>query len=273
MGNKSSQPLPVIKMPEIKIPEIKMPVIPSPQDIINGIGNTFDGAVKDIGNTVGGIEKDIGNTVDGAVKGIGDTFDCPKKYKELLLKHSILGKDYTDISNKLINCENNHTNISNKLINCENNHTKASENLNKIKKTINLTRNKIKKKINLKKNKIKKKINELSNESFINYKILEHITDPGDEIVNDVTELTDVIDSNIKNVIKINKEVENIQSKINNIDNDKIELKSKNITRARMIQIMQENNIYKQKVIYSLISLIFFILILIIFINYFIKKK
>jgi len=262
MGNKSSQPLPVIKMPEIKIPEIKMPVIPSPQDIINGIGNTFDGAVKDIGNTVGGIEKDIGNTVDGAVKGIGDTFDCPKKYKELLLKHSILGKDYTDISNKLINCENNHTNISNKLINCENNHTKASENLNKIKKTINLTRNKI-----------KKKINELSNESFINYKILEHITDPGDEIVNDVTELTDVIDSNIKNVIKINKEVENIQSKINNIDNDKIELKSKNITRARMIQIMQENNIYKQKVIYSLISLIFFILILIIFINYFIKKK
>lgn len=36
-------------------------------------------------------------------------------------------------------------------------------------------------------------------------------------------------------------------------------------TRARMIQVMQENNIYKQKVIYTFVSVIFLMLVLIVF--------
>ena len=49
------------------------------------------------------------------------------------------------------------------------------------------------------------------------------------------------------------------------IENDNKILDTNIQTRARMIEVMQQNNIYKQKVIYCFISLIFFLFILIVF--------
>ena len=55
---------------------------------------------------------------------------------------------------------------------------------------------------------------------------------------------------------------------------DTTKLQNKVLSLSRMLQVIQENNAYKQKVIYTLISLIFLVLILIVFIYvYFSKNK
>lgn len=45
------------------------------------------------------------------------------------------------------------------------------------------------------------------------------------------------------------------------------------LSLSRMLQVLQENNIYKQKVIYTLISLIFLVLIIIVFIYVYYSKN
>ena len=45
------------------------------------------------------------------------------------------------------------------------------------------------------------------------------------------------------------------------------------ITRTRMLQIAEENNIYKQKILFTLVALIFTFIILMIFIYSYFSKK
>ena len=77
-----------------------------------------------------------------------------------------------------------------------------------------------------------------------------------------------------------NTQISNINAQLiqkrkrNNIQQNAINQKKNLITtRARMLQIAEENNIYKQKILFTLVGLIFTFIILMIFIyNYFSKK-
>jgi hypothetical protein len=60
----------------------------------------------------------------------------------------------------------------------------------------------------------------------------------------------------------------------NNIQNNSIDMKQDLIyTRGRMLQIAEENNIYKQKILFMLIALIFTLIIIMIFIYGYYSKK
>lgn len=62
--------------------------------------------------------------------------------------------------------------------------------------------------------------------------------------------------------------------KRNNIQLNAIDEKKNLITtRARMLQIAEENNIYKQKILFTLVALIFTFIILMIFIYSYFSKK
>ena len=62
--------------------------------------------------------------------------------------------------------------------------------------------------------------------------------------------------------------------KRNNIQLNAIDEKKNLITtRERMLQIAQENNIYKQKILFTLVALIFTFIILMIFIYSYFSKK
>jgi hypothetical protein len=62
--------------------------------------------------------------------------------------------------------------------------------------------------------------------------------------------------------------------KRNNIQNNAIDQKRALVeTRARMLQIAEENNIYKQKILFTLVALIFTFLIVMIFIYGYFSKK
>lgn len=62
--------------------------------------------------------------------------------------------------------------------------------------------------------------------------------------------------------------------KRNNIQQNSIGEKNNLITtRARMLQIAEENNIYKQKILFTLVALIFTFIIIMIFIYSYFSKK
>lgn len=62
--------------------------------------------------------------------------------------------------------------------------------------------------------------------------------------------------------------------KRNNIQLNAIDEKKNLITtRERMLQIAEENNIYKQKILFTLVALIFTFIILMIFIYSYFSKK
>jgi hypothetical protein len=77
-----------------------------------------------------------------------------------------------------------------------------------------------------------------------------------------------------------NTEISDINSQLiqkrkrNNIQLNAIDEKNNLIiTRARMLQIAEENNIYKQKILFTLVALIFTFIILMIFIYSYFSKK
>lgn len=77
-----------------------------------------------------------------------------------------------------------------------------------------------------------------------------------------------------------NTEISNINAQLiqkrkrNNIQMNAINEKKNLITtRARMLQIAEENNIYKQKILFTLVALIFTFIILMIFIYSYFSKK
>ena len=57
------------------------------------------------------------------------------------------------------------------------------------------------------------------------------------------------------------------------MDNTTSDLRNQVLSLSRMLQVLQENNVYKQKVIYTLISLIFLVLIVIVFIYVYYSKN
>ena len=77
-----------------------------------------------------------------------------------------------------------------------------------------------------------------------------------------------------------NTEISDINSQLiqkrkrNNIQLNAIDEKNNLIiTRARMLQIAEENNIYKQKILFTIVALIFTFIILMIFIYSYFSKK
>ena len=91
----------------------------------------------------------------------------------------------------------------------------------------------------------------------------------GQDGINEISKYIDVIENNMKlNEVSMmelqNKNVDLVNKNMIQIDQLKeIEEKEKLLlTRSRMLQIAQDRNAYKKKIIYTLIAVIFLILIL-----------
>ena len=92
-------------------------------------------------------------------------------------------------------------------------------------------------------------LNNDSNTSFTSQNLLSLFTSAHDKYINSLDDTT--------------KQINDDQNDLN----DRIK------TRSRMINVLEEKNIYKQKVIFTLVSLIFFLIIMIIFVYVFLSKR
>jgi hypothetical protein len=97
------------------------------------------------------------------------------------------------------------------------------------------------------------------------------------QITTNNNEMTDLLSRELSDIGKLNTQssetLSNLREEQEVLEENTKIINTKINTRARMIQVMQENNIYKQKVIYSFISLIFFLMILIIFFYIFFTRN
>jgi hypothetical protein len=113
-----------------------------------------------------------------------------------------------------------------------------------------------------------------SNNNLDNGDVTNNVNDYGDNaddttstILNDMSEILSQQNSMLQ---QQNEQLEDKRLR-NEIQLNSIEEKKNVInTRARMLQIAQENNVYKQKIIYTLIAFIFavFIAILVMYVFY-----
>lgn len=105
--------------------------------------------------------------------------------------------------------------------------------------------------------------------------------------INDENELKDIdiksknihneLEKQINNLIvedeSIDKYIDSLDDTTKQINDDQDDLNDRIKTRSRMINVLEEKNIYKQKVIFTLVSLIFFLIIMIIFVYVFLSKR
>jgi VIT1/CCC1 family predicted Fe2+/Mn2+ transporter len=113
-----------------------------------------------------------------------------------------------------------------------------------------------------------------SNNNLDNGDVTNNVNDYGDN-ANDTTstilnDMSDILSQQNSMLQQQNEQLEDKRLR-NEIQLNAIEAKKNVInTRARMLQIAQENNVYKQKIIYTLIAFIFavFIAILVMYVFY-----
>lgn len=116
-----------------------------------------------------------------------------------------------------------------------------------------------------------------SNNNLDNGDVTNNVNDYGDS-ANDTTstilnDMNDILSQQNSMLQQQNEQLEDKRLR-NEIQLNAIEAKKNVInTRARMLQIAQENNVYKQKIIYTLIAFIFAVFIAILVMYVFYSKK
>lgn len=116
-----------------------------------------------------------------------------------------------------------------------------------------------------------------SNNNLDNGDVTNNVNDYGDN-ANDTTstilnDMSDILSQQNSMLQQQNEQLEDKRLR-NEIQLNAIEAKKNVInTRARMLQIAQENNVYKQKIIYTLIAFIFAVFIAILVMYVFYSKK
>ena len=132
----------------------------------------------------------------------------------------------------------------------------------------------------------KNKCNDISNCVLANNKCYDK-TKLASSYIVDETELKKIdtqsknIHTNLVNQINnliiedesIDKYINSLDDTTKQINDDQNDLNDRIKTRSRMINVLEEKNIYKQKVIFTLVSLIFFLIIMIIFVYVFLSKR
>lgn len=116
-----------------------------------------------------------------------------------------------------------------------------------------------------------------SNNNLDNGDVTNNVNDYGNS-TNDTTstilnDMSDILSQQNSMLQQQNEQLEDKRLR-NEIQLNAIESKKNVInTRARMLQIAQENNVYKQKIIYTLIAFIFAVFIAILVMYVFYSKK
>ena len=116
-----------------------------------------------------------------------------------------------------------------------------------------------------------------SNNNLDNGDVTNNVNDYGNS-TNDTTstilnDMSDILSQQNSMLQQQNEQLEDKRLR-NEIQLNAIEAKKNVInTRARMLQIAQENNVYKQKIIYTLIAFIFAVFIAILVMYVFYSKK
>ena len=116
-----------------------------------------------------------------------------------------------------------------------------------------------------------------SNNNLNNGEVTNDVNSYGD-ITNDTTstilnDMSEILSQQNSMLQQQNEQLEDKRLR-NEIQLNAIEAKKNVInTRARMLQIAQENNVYKQKIIYTLIAFIFAVFIAILVMYVFYSKK
>ena len=116
-----------------------------------------------------------------------------------------------------------------------------------------------------------------SNNNLDNGDVTNNVNDYGD-VTNDTTstilnDMGEILNQQNSLLQQQNEQLEDKRLR-NEIQLNAIEAKKNVInTRARMLQIAQENNVYKQKIIYTLIAFIFAVFIAILVMYVFYSKK